>query len=277
VKQRLPKQNLELLESICSYEVDDYEELKVRLIGYYKKAKVDGIIALEPLMVSQTNKTVTEIFMLCIDGYSSNFVSNYMDIKAFWLIELAKRDSWKNKEYVVALAKELYLIKKLALSTMQAKDVQIKTNFNDVELDAFIFTKYEEETLSDLRTQIDKHFTNTADIDDSFAVDIKYLIDLLQGLSKSYRYDGVEVFIDNSLKTSHKSLIDIFIKAVSYEGVESVCAKDMLSTNKDEFYKNKELFTLHLAVRYILDGHAPRSVKRIVQLVYPEIKFDEGK
>lgn len=60
---------------------------------------------------------------------------------------------------------------------------------------------------------------------------------------------------------SHKNLADIFTKAVMPEGLEKFSAKGMLSNNKYELYKNKELFTLHLAVRYILDGNAPRSVK----------------
>lgn len=273
IKQELPTQDLKVLESKCSYNLDDYEALKQRLIGYYKKAKVDGILSLERQIKSDTNSTVTEIFMLCIDGHSSSFVSNYMDIKAFWLIDLTKRDSYKNREYLLGLAKELYLIKKLALSTMQGKDVKIRPNFSDVRLEAFKFTKLEEENLSKVKEEVGKYFSKIAKIDDKFVVDIVYLVDLMQGLSNSYRRYGVEAFIDNSLKILHKNLADVFTKAVLYDGLEEVSAKNMLSVDKDELYANKELFSLHLSVRYILDGHAPRSVQRVVELVYPEIDF----
>jgi len=273
IKQELIKQDLNEIRSECSYELDEYVKLKNRLIEYYKKAKIDGLLSLETLVKAEENKTVTEIYMLCIDGYNAEFVSNYMDIKAFWLIELAKQDSWKNKDYIRALAKELYLIKKLALSAMQGKDIKIKANFSDVKLEAFKFTKLDEENLSDVKEEVDKYFGNIANIDDKFIVDIKYLVDLMQELSSSYRRYGVEAFIDNSLKNLHKNLADIFTKAVLYEGLEELSAKDMLSDKRNQFYKNKEFFTLHLAVRYILDGHAPRSVQRVVELVYPEIKF----
>jgi len=273
IKQELPKQDLEILQSVCSYELDNYNDLKARLISYYKKAKLDGLLALETLIKAENNKTVTEIFMLCIDGHSSSFVSNYMDVKAFWLIELAKRDSWKNREYVVSLAKELYFIKKLALSTMQGKDITIRKNFNDVKPEAFKVVMLDEETLAELKVEIDKYFNNISDIDNSFIIDVKYLVDLMQRLSNSYRRYGIEAFIDNSLKILHKNLADIFTQAVVYDGLEELSAKSLLSSDRDEFYKNKELFTLHLAVRYILDGHAPRSVESMARLVYPEIDF----
>ena len=273
IKQELPKQDLEILQSVCSYELDNYNDLKARLISYYKKAKLDGLLALETLIKAENNKTVTEIFMLCIDGHRSSFVSNYMDVKAFWLIELAKRDSWKNREYVVSLAKELYFIKKLALSTMQGKDITIRKNFNDVKPEAFKVVMLDEETLAELKVEIDKYFNNISDIDNSFIIDVKYLVDLMQRLSNSYRRYGIEAFIDNSLKILHKNLADIFTQAVVYDGLEELSAKSLLSSDRDEFYKNKELFTLHLAVRYILDGHAPRSVESMARLVYPEIDF----
>jgi len=259
IQQELPKQDLDVLEAKCSYELDDYQVLKARLIEYYKKAKIDGLLSLETLVKSEINKTVTEIYMLCVDGYSAEFVSNYMDIKAFWLIELAKQDSWKNKDNIIGLAKELYLIKKLALSTMQGKDIKIRPNFSDIRLDAFKFTKLECENISDVKDEVSKYFSKIAKIDDKFVVDIKHLVDLMQGLSSLYRRYGVEAFVDNSLKILHKNLADIFTKAVLYDGVEEVSAKSMLSSDRNEFYKNKELFTLHLAIRYILDGHAPRS------------------
>ena len=86
----------------------------------------------------------------------------------------------ERRKYLIGLAKERYLIKKLARFTMQAKDVKIRANFSDVILDAFQFTK-----------------------------------------------------------------------AVMPEGLEKFSAKGMISNNKYEFYKNKELFTLHLAVPFI--------------------------
>jgi len=273
IKQELPKQDLEVIQSVCSYELDNYIELRNRLIKYYKKAKVDGILALEISVKAETNKTVTEIFMLCIDGCSSNFVSDYIDVKAFWLIELAKQDTWKNLKYVKSLAKELYLIKKLALSTMQGQDVQIRPNFSNIKLDAFKFTKLEEEAIPTVREEVYKYFKNISDIDDSFIIDIKYLVNLMKNLSYTYRRHAVEAFIDNSLKLVHKNLANIFTKAVIYEGLEELSAKNILSDNRGKFYKNKELFTLHLAVRYILDGYAPRNVEEIVRLVYPEIEF----
>jgi len=171
----------------------------------------------------------------------------------------------ERRKYLIGLAKERYLIKKLARFTMQAKDVKIRANFSDVRLDAFKFTKIEENAFPTLREE--------GDIDDSCVVDIKYLVDSIETLSGAYRRNGIEVFIANSLKLSHKNLVEIFTKAVVYEGLSEFSAKKMISNNKYEFYKNKELFALHLAVRYILDGNVPRSVKEIVQLVYPEIKF----
>lgn len=277
IKRELPKQDLEILQGICSYNLDNYLKLKSRLIAYYKKAKIDGLLSLETSIKAEKNKTVTEIYMLCIDGYSSSFVSNYMDIKAFWLIDLAKRDSWKTREYLLGLAKELYLIKKLALSTMQGKDVKIRANFSDIRLDVFKFTKIKEKVVLQAREEIDKYFINIEDIDDSSVIDIKYFIDLMQKLSYSYRCYGVEAFIDNSLKLLHNDLSSIFTKPLLSEGLEEISARSMLSRDRDEFYKNKELFMLHLAVRYILDGYAPRSVEEIVKLVYPEVTFEALK
>ena len=262
----IKEQDIEVLDNKCSYELDNYEKLKSRLIGYYKKAKVDGLLSLEELVQAEANKTVTEIYMLGIDGLSSQFVSEYVDIKAFWLIDLAKKDTWKDKEYILALAKEFYLIKKLVLSTMQGKDVKIRPNFSDVVLEPFKFT----------RTQVNDIplLSEIAKIENNDLIDIKYLVDMIENLSNIYRKDGVDAFAVKTLELSHKNLAEIFIKPLTPDGIEEFSAKSMISTNnKYEYYKNKELCTLHLAARYILDGHAPRTVQDVVQLVYPEIEF----
>ena len=265
IKEELPKQDLELLGSECRYELDDYEELKIRLIGYYKKAKTDGLLSLEKHVKAETNKTVTEIYMLGIDGHTNEFVSEYVDIKAFWLIDLAKRETWRDRNYIVALAKELYLIKKLVLSTMQVKDVKIRPNFNDVILEPFRFTRTEVNNLPPL--------SKITEIDNNSLIDIKYLVDVIENLSTTYRMHAVDAFIAKTLELTHKNLAEIFIKPLTPDGIEKFSAKSMTSNDKYEYYKNKELFTLHLAARYILDGYAPRSVRDVVQLVYPEIEF----
>ena len=264
-KNELPEQDIEILETRCNYQLDNYDSLKSRLIGYYKKARTDGLLSLEEHVKSEKNKTVTEIYMLGIDGYTNEFVSEYVDIKAFWFIDLARRDTWRDKNYIFALAKEFYLIKKLVLSTMQAKDVKIRPNFSDVVLEPFRFTRTIVNNLPSLG-EIEK-------IDNNALVDIKYLVDVIENLSATYRMHGADAFISKTFELSHKNLAEIFIKPLTPEGIEKFSAKSMTSSSKYEYYKNKELFTLHLAARYILDGYAPRTVRDVVQLAYPEIEF----
>ena len=264
-KEELPEQNIETIENKCNYQLDDYAELKTRLIDYYKKAKTEGLLSLETLVKAETNKTVSEIYMLAIDGYTNHFVSEYIDIKAFWLIDLAIRDTWRDKNYIISLAKEFYLIKKLVLSTMQAKNVKIRPSFSDVILEPFRFTRTEVNNLSPL--------SKIKEIDNNSLIDIKYLIDVIENLSTTYRMHAVDAFIAKTLELSHKNLAEIFMKPLTPEGIEEFSAKRMTSNSKYEYYKNKELFTLHLAARYILDGHAPRTIRGVAQLVYPEIVF----
>ena len=156
-------------------------------------------------------------------------------------------------------------IKKLVLSTMQAKDVKIRPNFNDVVLEPFRFTRTPVNDIPPL-SEIEK-------VDNNDLIDIKYLVEMITNLSTVYRQHGVDAFVAKILELSHKNLAETFIKPLTPDGTEEFSAKSMISTNKYEYYKNKELFTLHLAARYILNGYAPRTVQNVVQLVYPEIEF----
>ena len=275
IKQELPTQNLAVLHSVCNYELDDYEDLKQRLIRYYVKARINGLLALENNIQKEMNATVREIYMLCIDGYNESYISEYIKLKAFWLITLAKQDFWRDDEYIKGLKKELNLIGKLALSTRMGESVAFEEDFDDYLLPEYKVAMIEEDALPELQKEIDSYFHKIMDIDDSFVMDIKYLVDLMERLFRVYRTGGVEFFLNNTLQFLHKKLADTFTQVVVSNGLEACSAKEMLTNNKNDFYKNKEYFSFCLAVRYILEGYSPRTVEEIVMLVYPEVKFRE--